>query len=559
MTLKTKIPALFLLALAVFANCDLKKVDDQICDLAPQFTFPGDTVIAIGDTLQFADASTGSGLLTYNWFFGDGANGSVLTAKSPIHVFGKKGEFEVRLTIVNGECPAISTSRTFNVIDTTIPPPVAKIMVAQTFGDVPWTAVFQNQSTGQITEQEWDFGDNTAPSFDLEPSHTYLSAATFRVVLKVVGPGGAIDRDTVFVEARPVTFVKTFDLASGNAQEIARLVAENPAGGFWVATNDNAKTVTASIPANGGSSQTIGTFDVGADFSAEAMRYGIADANGFSFTGVAHFDAGGANGDDFYLLRLDKNFNQQTFQTIFDDINDGNESGYGVTALSAGGMVACGRKSSIGTNLGMYFTETLPNGTINRVAHFSADKNNTAHCIVQRNGGYAVAGRMLNGAAYNACLFTLNSSLASPSAPVFFGNTTPTDLVRLPTGGFLMLLREGSSGKLVKLSDTGAKDWELALPDMTVQRIALTIDGNAAVVGWQTAGVSSGAALVKVNLTQKNVAWQHNYLKTNLLREGHCLAQLSDGGFLVGGSERDAAGIYRTLIIRTDATGMAQE
>jgi PKD repeat protein len=58
------------------------------------------------DKVQFANASTGPGTLSYLWDFGDGTTAS---AKDPAHVYNKKGLFNVKMTVSNTDgCSASS-------------------------------------------------------------------------------------------------------------------------------------------------------------------------------------------------------------------------------------------------------------------------------------------------------------------------------------------------------------------------------------------------------------------------------------------------------------------
>ena len=57
-------------------------------------------------------------------------------------------------------------------------------------GSVPLTVAFTNTSTGTITNQLWNFGDNNT-STAINPSHTYTNTGGFTVSLTVFGPAGS--------------------------------------------------------------------------------------------------------------------------------------------------------------------------------------------------------------------------------------------------------------------------------------------------------------------------------------------------------------------------------
>ena len=71
-----------------------------------------------------------------------------------------------------------------------LPPPVAAFIASPTSGTIPLTVQFTDQSTGEITSRNWDFGDNTT-STDKNPSHTYNNVGNYSVSLTVHGPKGS--------------------------------------------------------------------------------------------------------------------------------------------------------------------------------------------------------------------------------------------------------------------------------------------------------------------------------------------------------------------------------
>jgi gliding motility-associated-like protein len=126
-------------------------------------------------TINFLNASTGPGPLSYTWDFGDG-NGSVLT--SPVHTYNTTGSFTVSLIAVSplgcrdtviksnlisiGNIASQFTSpdtvcagTNFNIINTTTPTPVSV---------------------------QWDFGDGTT-STQISPVKSYLTAGTYTIKL----------------------------------------------------------------------------------------------------------------------------------------------------------------------------------------------------------------------------------------------------------------------------------------------------------------------------------------------------------------------------------------
>ena len=79
----------------------------------------------------------------------------------------------------------------FNAINTGGPiPPTAEFSGSPTSGCKDLTVNFSDQSSGEVTSWNWDFGDGGSSTAQ-NPSHVYTSTGTFTVSLTVDGPGGS--------------------------------------------------------------------------------------------------------------------------------------------------------------------------------------------------------------------------------------------------------------------------------------------------------------------------------------------------------------------------------
>ncbi|MBZ0279589.1 MAG: PKD domain-containing protein [Anaerolineae bacterium] len=134
--------------------------------------------------VRFTNQSTGQ-ITAYSWTFGDGQTS---TEQNPTHQFTAVGTYNVILS-VTGPGGTSFVTRKITVQDPVIPAPDAVFSADKTSGNTPLTIQFTNQSTGQITSYNWDFGDGQT-SVDTSPSHIYTVAGTYRVLLTVIGPGG---------------------------------------------------------------------------------------------------------------------------------------------------------------------------------------------------------------------------------------------------------------------------------------------------------------------------------------------------------------------------------
>jgi len=133
--------------------------------------------------VDFSDES--SGLITHwTWDFGDGSR-----AHDPVvnHVYQRPGTYSVRLTVSNST--QNDTIEKAALIHVDWPQPVAQFSVSASSGIVPLTMTFINESTGNIRDYLWSFGDGfTSKAY--YPVHVYPYPGTYSVSLTVSGPGG---------------------------------------------------------------------------------------------------------------------------------------------------------------------------------------------------------------------------------------------------------------------------------------------------------------------------------------------------------------------------------
>ncbi len=149
-------------------------------------------------TVQFSNQSSGN-ITNYNWDFGDGQTS---VDKNPVHTFITAGDFTVKLTAIGPGGQNVAQTK----ITAIKPPdaPVAAFTQSTASGDAPLTVQFTNQSSGNITAYNWDFGDSSPASTDKDPSHVYSGVGTFTVKLKVTGPGGTSEAQSTVTSTKPI-------------------------------------------------------------------------------------------------------------------------------------------------------------------------------------------------------------------------------------------------------------------------------------------------------------------------------------------------------------------
>ena len=132
--------------------------------------------------VDFANASSNAD--SYLWDFGDGETS---TESDPSHSYATDGEYIVTLTATNS-CGSVEFVDTLNLAT----PPLAGFLADQTEGCVPFTVMFMDQSSENVTGWEWSFpGGDPATSTDPNPIVTYNAAGVYDVTLVVSNAAGS--------------------------------------------------------------------------------------------------------------------------------------------------------------------------------------------------------------------------------------------------------------------------------------------------------------------------------------------------------------------------------
>lgn len=155
--------------------CDTVEVIPE-CQADFDFTYVPTTPIYI----QFSDLSTGYPD-TWLWLFGDGTSS---TSQNPVHPYYEPGNYEVCLIIHHDDS---LYSCTDSICQTVIIPDSLNCEASYIFDidpDDPLKIHFFDQSTGNITDWEWNFGDGTI-SNEQNPVHIFSVPSEYMVCLRV--------------------------------------------------------------------------------------------------------------------------------------------------------------------------------------------------------------------------------------------------------------------------------------------------------------------------------------------------------------------------------------
>lgn len=140
-----------------------------------------------GFSMQFAVDKPGD-IKTYHWTFGDGDTSS---AANPSHTFSKVGVYTVTLNYTTqSDCKGKATYSPVSVYEK----PVANFSTDSLEICGNNAVTFNNLTTGNITDWQWDFGDGSSGSGTSSPSHQYTQEGEYDVTL-IAGNGAC--KDTV--------------------------------------------------------------------------------------------------------------------------------------------------------------------------------------------------------------------------------------------------------------------------------------------------------------------------------------------------------------------------
>ncbi len=197
--------------------------------------------------VQFVNQSQGF-ITAYRWNFGDG---STSTEINPKHTFANPGLYTVVLEVV-GQSGTTNVSRQIAVQSPAAP--VAGFAQNTVSGTAPLAINFTDQSQGNITSREWQFGDGST-SNQTNPSHTFNLVGTYNVILTVSGSGGTSSVTRQITVQNPQVPQPNATFTTNPTTGDAPLIVE-----FDVADTSNITNYAWTFGAVGSSSEASPTF-----------------------------------------------------------------------------------------------------------------------------------------------------------------------------------------------------------------------------------------------------------------------------------------------------------
>ena len=184
-----------------------------VVGLAPVAQFDAHYAFATVPTkVIFVDNSLGTTPLTYQWDFGDG---STSAEQNPSHMYTQRGIYTAKLTVKNDFGTSTVIKKDYISIGRE---PNADFTATPTSGNVPLSVKFTDNSQGQVTTWQWDFGDGKR-SNEKDPVHTYWTAGVYNVILTASNEYGSSDvrKNNFITVVGPLTSKFSPDPSSGKA------------------------------------------------------------------------------------------------------------------------------------------------------------------------------------------------------------------------------------------------------------------------------------------------------------------------------------------------------
>ncbi len=180
--------------------------------------------------VQFNDNSKGFSPCTsfsWSWDYGDGtAKG---TAQNPSHTYAAPGTYSVKLVTTNG-AGKDSITKTIIVTAATIAPDANFNFTTNNL-----TASFEDASANNPTTFTWNFGDGSSPSTDFNPSHTYASNGTYKVLYTISNSAGTdtISKLVTVTSSQALPQADFNFVIAGFKTDFTDASTNNPTEYFW--------------------------------------------------------------------------------------------------------------------------------------------------------------------------------------------------------------------------------------------------------------------------------------------------------------------------------------
>ena len=210
----------------------------------PKASFTNNGSVCLGDSTRLSNFSTGT-ITSYTWDFNDGIVLTTANSAGQNHLYAAAGSYTVHLTVSSAGC-SHDTSMVVNVA----PAPVVNFSTSTISGCGSLNASFLNSTTGAPI-YSWNFGDGTAVSSAVSPTHNYSTSGTYTVTL-IATQGSCADtlRRTNYITVynNPLSSFSTSSVCLGDSSRFTNLSSSSldPIISYtWNYGDGNSATTTA--------------------------------------------------------------------------------------------------------------------------------------------------------------------------------------------------------------------------------------------------------------------------------------------------------------------------
>jgi PKD repeat protein/RNA polymerase subunit RPABC4/transcription elongation factor Spt4 len=139
-------------------------------------------------------------IVQYLWNFGDGNSSA---DANPSHAYAEPGTYTVSLRVDDdsGASHTVTTSATISP-----KPPIAEAngpYIGGATDSIEFSSEGSYDPDGNITQYEWDFGDESEHSFEANSSHVYTLQGNYTVTLTVTDDDNVTNTDTTWCDIAP--------------------------------------------------------------------------------------------------------------------------------------------------------------------------------------------------------------------------------------------------------------------------------------------------------------------------------------------------------------------
>jgi PKD repeat protein len=540
-------------------SCNLDKVEEPTdCPTPPNAVFTPDKTTGNAPlTVLFGNSS--SGATTYSWSFGDG---NTSTSTSPSHTFNTAGTYTVKLIASKGDCKD-STSVTITV-NATGPMPTAGFTITNGGCIASCQVTFTNTSS-DATAFEWDFGDGTAISTQVNPSHTFTAPGDYFVKLTATNAGGGIDTETkpVTIEARK--FITNF---GGALYDNGNGILQNSDKSYTIIGETNSlgagydDIYLLKIDETGANVLLETTF--GGSFWDSGLDIIATSDNNYVITGSLSINS---NNEDIFLRKITQN-GSEIWQRTYGGLNS--DKGIRVKETADGGFIILGITYSAGAGEGDFtLIKTDAFGIKTWEKQYGTANDELALALeLTSDGGYALLGLSFGvDLASSGAFFVKTDANGNESfSPIKFPNTyIGTSINQTTDGGYIMTIAvfdafNEADTKMIKINNVGGIVWEKLIASGTGSDYLYGTElssGEFILTGYTSSHgtVNKDVLLVKTTKDGDEI-WRKTFGST-ADDEAVEVIQTADGGFILVGSTSQT-GTDNVYIIKTDKDGNAQ-